>query len=209
VATAAEAATIKRAQPDHPIHELVQERWSPRAFDPRPVEAAKLCSVFEAARWAASGGNGQPWFFIVGLRHEQPELFARLLGCLESGNAGWAGRAPVLGVSVARLVRPNGKPHRHALHDVGLAFQNLSIQATALGLYVHPMAGFFMERVHSEFAVPAEHEAVIMFALGYLGDADLLAENHRQSELTKRTRRPLHEFVFGETWGAASPLVVQ
>jgi nitroreductase len=200
------AAVIKRAKTEYPIHELLQKRWSPRAFVAQPVEPDKLRSILEAARWAASGGNLQPWAFVLGTQ-EDPDLFARLVGCLEEGNVRWAAKAPVLGLSIVRLTRPNGRPNRTAMHDVGLAMQNLVIQATAFDLYVHMMGGYSTEKARSEFAIPDDHEPVAMFALGYLGDPTTLDEKHQQSELTERTRRPLADFVFGARWGEASSLV--
>ena len=200
---------IKRAQTDYPIHELLQKRWSPRAYVAQPVETEKLLSLLEAARWAASGGNLQPWSFIIATQQDQPEAFARLVGCLFDGNVAWAAKAPVLGVAVAKLLRDPGKPNRHAFHDVGLALQNLVIQATALDLYVHMMGGFSHEKVREAFAIPEDHEAVTMFSIGYLGDPETLPETVRARELGQRIRRPLSEFVFTERWGETAPLVAK
>src|SRR5438445_6336680 len=121
----------KHASPDYPIHELLAARWSPYAFDERPVAEADLRSLFEAARWAPSSFNEQPWNFIVATK-QKPEEHARLLSCLVEGNQRWARAAPVLMVSVAKLnFNKTGKPNRHAFHDVGLAVQNMIVQATA------------------------------------------------------------------------------
>jgi nitroreductase len=198
---------VKSAQPDYPIHELLQKRWSPRAFAAQPVEPEKLRSVLEAARWSASGGNLQPWSFIIATKQEQPEAFARLVSCLMEGNVPWASQAPVLGIAIAKLFRDPGKPNRHAFHDVGLALQNLLVQATALGLHGHMMGGFSHEKARAAFAIPEEYEAVTMFALGYLGDPSTLPETVRARELAARTRHPLTDFVFTERWGETSPLV--
>jgi len=200
---------VKRAQTDYPIHELLQKRWSPRAFSSQPVEAEKLLSLLEAARWAASGGNLQPWSFIIATQQAQPEVFARLVSCLFEGNVAWASQAPVLGVAVAKILRDPGKPNRHAFHDVGLALQNLVIQATALDLYVHMMGGFSHEKVREAFGIPEDYEAVTLFSLGYLGDPATLPETVQARELAQRSRRPLAEFVFSERWGETSPLVVK
>ena len=197
---------IKQAAVEYPIHPLLEQRWSPRAFDARPVETAKLRSVLEAARWSASGGNSQPWHFIVATQ-EEAEEFAKLAACLVPGNAEWAAHAPVLILPVATMVMSNGRVHTHAFHDVGLATQNLTVQATALDLYVHPMAGFSADKARELFAIPAGHDPVTMLALGYLGDPDSLAEQRRQMELSPRTRKPLREFVFTGTWGNTAPLV--
>lgn len=198
---------IKSAQTDYPIHELLQKRWSPRAYAAQPVEVEKLQSVLEAARWSASGGNLQPWAFIIATKAEQPETFAQMVGCLMEGNVPWASQAPVLGIAVAKLFRDPDKLNRHAFHDVGLALQNLVLQATALDLYVHMMGGFFHEKARTAFAIPTEYEAVTMFTLGYLGDPAALPETVQARELAQRIRRPLTEFVFTDRWGETSPLL--
>ncbi len=199
----------KIAQADYPIHELLQKRWSPRAYAAQPVEPEKLRSVLEAARWSASGGNLQPWSFIIATKQDQPEAFARMVSCLMEGNVAWASQAPVLGIAVAKLLRDPEKPNRHAFHDVDLALQNLTLQATVLDLYVHQMGGFSHVKAREVFAIPEDHEAVTMFTLGYLGDAASLPETARARELGARIRRPLTEFVFTERWGETSPLLTK
>jgi len=127
----------KSAQTLYPIEDLLRQRWSPLAFSDRMVEPEKLRSVLEAARWAASSYNEQPWSFIVATKENQAE-FERLLGCLAEGNQEWARNAPVLMLSVAQLkFERNGKDNRHAFHDVGAAAAELAIQATANGLFIH------------------------------------------------------------------------
>jgi nitroreductase len=197
---------IKQAHPDYPIHPLLEQRWSPRAFDARPVEPEKLRSIFEAARWSASGGNTQPWYFVAGTQ-DNSEAFAKLAGSLNPTNAEWAAKAPVLVLTVARVVMENGRIHTHALHDVGLATQNLMLQATALDLYVHPMAGYSAEKAREALGIPEGYEPVTLLAIGYLGDPDSLPENRRQQELTARARRPLADFVFEGAWGEPAPFV--
>ena len=208
IETAAAAQAIKQAAADYPIHPLLHNRWSPRAFAPRPVEEAKLRSILEAARWAASAGNGQPWHFVVAAKEEE-EAYAKLASVLNAGNAEWAAQAPVLMLTVAKMVTSSGRPHRHAFHDVGLAVQNLTLQAAALDLYVHQMAGFSVEDARLLYGIPEEFEPVTMLAIGYLGDPHTLPEARRQQELAPRARKPLREFVFAETWGRTSPLVEQ
>jgi len=197
----------KVADANYPIHALLQERWSPRAFAATAVEPEKLRSVLEAARWSQSGGNMQPWAFIIATQQDQPEAFARMAECLMPGNAPWATLAPVLGISVASLLRQPGQPNRWAFHDVGLATQNLVIQASALGLHAHLMGGFSPDKARTAFDIPADHDAVAMFALGYLGDPASLPEKQREAESAPRTRRPLTDFVFTTRWGETSPLV--
>src|SRR3954469_24396276 len=108
---------IKQATVDYPIHPLLQARWSPRAFDARPVEPAKLRSILEAARWAPSGGNVQPWYFIVATK-ENKEEYTKLASCLSPGNAEWAMQAPILLMTVAQMVTSSGRNNGHAFHDV-------------------------------------------------------------------------------------------
>ena len=197
----------KLADTTHPIEPLLQRRWSPRAFANRPVEPEKLLRLWEAARWSASCANQQPWYFIVATQADEAE-YARLLSCLRENNQQWASRAPVLMVSVAKLsFDMNGQPNRYAFHDVGLAVANLIMQATALGLYVHQMAGFYPEKVRELYGVPEDFEPVAGIVLGYPGDAATLPEDLQQRELAPRVRRPLETFVFQGAWGQISPLV--
>lgn len=195
----------KAAKTEFPIHDLIRLRWSPRAFADRPVEPEKLGSLFEAARWASSSFNEQPWAFLVATR-DDPERFARLLSVLMEGNIAWAQHAPVLMLSVAKLnFERSGKPNRHAFHDVGQAIANLILQATALGLYAHQMAGFHVDKAREVFAIPKGWEPVAAIALGYPGEPDLLPAPLRDRELAPRTRKPLQEFVFAGRWGQPAP----
>ena len=197
----------KPAETQYPIHELLRRRWSPRAFSDRRVDPAIMRSLLEAARWAPSSYNEQPWSFIVATK-DDPVEFGRLLSCLVEGNIQWAQHAPVLMVSVARLsFEDDGKPNRHAFHDVGLAVANLIVQATALGLVVHQMAGILPDRVRQLYGVPEQYEPVAGIALGYPGDPQSLPEGLRKRELAPRERKPLTEFVFSGRWGRTSPLV--
>ncbi len=197
----------KLADTDHPIHELLRRRWSPRAFAPRPVEPEKLRSLLEAARWAPSSFNEQPWTFLAATKENAAE-FERLLSCLVEGNQKWAREAPVLMISVAaHYFERNHKPNRHAFHDVGLAVENLVIQATALGLAVHQMAGFSPERARELYEIPKESEAVAAIALGYPGHPESLPEGLRAREAAPRTRKPIKDFVFTGRWGEAAPWV--
>jgi len=159
----------KPAHNVHPIEESVRRRWSPRAFAERLVEPEKLLSMFEAARWAASSFNEQPWSFIAATRDDEAE-FARLLSCLIESNQSWVVRAPVLIASVARMkFAQSGKPNTHAIHDVGMATAQMINQAVAAGLFAHPMAGFYPDKVRELYGVPADHEPVTMIAAGYAG----------------------------------------
>jgi nitroreductase len=197
----------KLADTSYPIEELLKRRWSPRAFSERLVAPEHLLSLWEAARWSASCANEQPWYFIVATKQNADE-FARLLSCLRENNQQWAQRAPVLMVSVAKLdFTMNDQPNRYAFHDVGLAVANLITQATALGLFVHQMAGFYPDRVRELYSVPDGFEPVAGIVLGYLGDPATLPEDLQQRELAQRARKPLESFVFERAWGQISPLV--
>lgn len=191
----------KPAPTEHPIHELLRRRWSPRAFAARSVEPEKIASLFEAARWAPSSFNGQPWHYIVATRDDQAG-FARLLNCLRPQNIQWAQHAPVLIIAVAELSLGEDRgPNRHALHDVGLANENLVLQAVALGLVSHQMAGFFPDKVRETFNIPEGYEALTAIAVGYPGDPEDLPPEVKARELQPRERRPLSAFVFADAWG--------
>lgn len=191
----------KSAQNIHPIHELLKHRWSPRSFSPRPVEPEKLLSLFEAARWSPSGGNSQPWSFIV-VTPQDGEIFERFLGLLSGRNPLWAKNVPVLVLTVARTQRPDGQPNRFALYDLGQAVAHLSIEAVSLGLSVHQMGGYNADGARALFDLPAGYEPGTVVAIGYQGDLDVLPDLNglRQNEADARTRKPMDEFVFEGHW---------
>lgn len=194
----------KIAETQYPIHDLLSHRWSPLAFSERQVETDKLYSVLEAARCAASCFNEQPWSFLVATSDNRTE-FQRLLDCLVPANQEWAKNAPVLMMTVAKLYFDhNGSENRHGFHDVGAASANLAIQATALGLFVHPMAGFDAAKARETYGIPEGYEPVAAIALGYLGDPQTLSEKLQQRENAPRARKPLEQFVFSEYWGKSS-----
>jgi len=189
------------------ILEVLARRWSPRAWADRPVEAESIELCLEAARWAASSMNQQPWYFIVATR-EQPDAHERLVACLSDGNAPWARRAPVLMLSVAQQTFDvDGRPNRFAWHDTGLATAALMGQATALGMHVHAMGGFSRTKARELFGIPKGCDPVAAIAMGYLGDPDSLAEELRETETAPRSRRPCRAWVFTDAWGRPSPLV--
>jgi len=194
----------KLAPADYPIEALLSRRWSPRAFEDRPVEETKLCRLFEAARWAASSYNDQPWNYILATR-EHPAEFQKMLACLGEFNQTWAKAAPVLAISVARTIfRENGKPNRHAQHDMGAASTTLALEAVALGLAVHQMAGFDPQLARATYNIPADCEPMAAIALGYPGHPDTLPEKLRERETASRTRRPVSEFVYSGEWGKSA-----
>jgi nitroreductase len=190
----------KPAPVAHPIESLLQRRWSPRAFASKPIEREVLLRLFEAARWAPSSYNEQPWRYILATQ-EDPDRLRDAQGVLSPGNA-WAKTAPVLICTVARLAfARNDRPNRHAYHDVGAASENLLLQATALGLFGHQMAGFDVDKARVVFQVPEGHEPVAMMALGYPAEPELLTEEQRAHEMRSRERRPIEEFVFDGRFG--------
>ncbi len=199
--------TQKQASPDHPIHELIARRWSPYAFADRPVSDDDLRSLFEAARWAASSYNEQPWTYILATKGE-PDEFDRLLSCLVEGNQGWAADAPVLalGCTSLRFTR-NGKPNAAAIHDLGLASATLTLEATARGLVVHQMIGILPDKARELYLIPEGVQPVTGLAIGYAADPSTLAEKYRERDLAPRSRKPLNEFVFDGEWGVASKIV--
>jgi len=195
------------APTETPIHEILTHRWSPRAFDARPVEPEKLRALFEAARWAASSYNAQPWYFIIATK-DDPANFKRVLECFVEFNQSWALSAPVLAISVAALkFQHNGQDNRHAYHDVGQAAATLALQATALGLQIHQMAGILPDKARDVFHIPEGFDAVAGIALGYPGDPAALPEQLRERELGPRQRKPVSSFVFSGEWGKPSPIL--
>jgi nitroreductase len=191
----------KPADTERPIHDLLKRRWSSRAFSDQPIEVEKLHMLFEAARWAPSSNNEQPWRFIIANKDNDTE-WNRLLACLMEGNRKWAYRAPVLILSVASLnFVDDSTPNRHAFHDTGMAVENLVLQAAALGLATHQMAGFDVEKARVDLKIPSGYEPVAMIAVGYPGDPASLPDRLRERELQPRSRRLISEWTFSGQWG--------
>jgi nitroreductase len=199
----------KTAITDSPIHELIRMRWSPRAFAATPVTPEVLRSLFEAARWAPSSNNEQPWSYIVAIQDDKVN-FDKIAGVLGESNAVWAANAPMLAIAVARLTfAKNNAPNRSAQYDVGGATALLSLEATSRGLFVHQMAGFDREKAREVFGIPAEYEALAVLAIGYPGDPASLSEKLQARELAPRTRKPLSEFLMTGSWGHAAPFLAK
>ena len=185
------------------IHELIQNRWSPRAFAAdKPVSQHDLLALLEAARWAASCFNDQPWRFVVCDKHTDANRWQNALGVLVEKNQLWAKNAPVLMLAVAmNNFNHNNKPNRWAMYDTGAACANLSLQATALGLIVHQMGGFDTEKARDLFHLPSDCTAMAMLAVGYQADAEELADDFKTIELAERSRAALHERFYAGQWG--------
>ncbi len=194
----------KVADTKHTIHDLLRTRWSPRAFAARPVEESKLAALFEAARWAPSGGNSQPWAFVV-VTQDDAEAYQKLLATLIGRNSVWARNAPVLVVAAAYLSPQAPERTRYSYYDTGQAVAHLTFQASELGLHVHQMGGFNASEACVALGMPEDYEPMTVVAIGYLGQADDLPEELRTMELAPRTRKPMAEFVFRGRWD--QPLV--
>jgi nitroreductase len=197
--------SIKQADPNHPIHELISQRWSPYGFADRPVAESDLAALFEAARWAASSYNEQPWRYLVARRSEQ-EAFERLLSCLVEANQAWAKAAPVLALGIAstRFAR-NDRPNKAALHDLGAASAQLTFEASHRGISVHQMIGIDPERAREVYSLPEGVEALTGLAIGYAESPERLPDPFRERDTTPRTRRALEEFVFEGEWSRGAP----
>lgn len=194
----------KQARPDFPIHELIARRWSPYAFSDRPVPREDLCSLFEAASWAPSSYNEQPWRYIIATQ-DDPAEFDRLLGCLVEGNQLWAKAAPVIGLGCTSLnFQLNGKPNAAAMHDLGLASATLTFEATARGIYVHQMIGILPDKARQTYHIPEGYQPLTGLAIGYLGDINALPESLKPRDQAERTRKALNDFVFSGQWGVAA-----
>lgn len=194
----------KPAEVDHPVHELIAERWSPRAFEPKPIPGDALRSMLEAARWAASSFNEQPWRFVVA-RRQDGAAFEKMLDCLVDFNRSWARNAGALILTAtSETFRKNGKPNRCALHDLGQAAAHIALQATSLGLFVHQMAGVRLDHVRETYGIPQGFEPQTAIAIGYPGDPGSLPEKLREGEGKPRERLPQAEIVFAGGWGEAA-----
>lgn len=201
--TASEVHALKKAPIVAGVLPAIQERWSARSFAGRAVSAEALKKVFEAARWAASSNNEQPWRFLVGRRGDS--TWQKLNEILAGANRTWAQRAPVLILGVAQTrFSKSGAENRYALFDLGAASSYLTLEAAELGMTTHQMGGYDREAVRNALGIPEEYALGTVIALGYqgepaaLGDATLI-----ERETSARTRKPLDEIVFS-AWGKAA-----
>jgi len=191
----------KPADTNFPIHDLIRDRWSSVSFSDRPVETEKIGSLLEAARWAPSSYNAQPWTFFVAAKSD-PDEYERLLSCLLAGNQAWAKNAPLLMLAVAAMnFEGRQKANPHAFHDVGMASENLTIQATALGLFVHQMAGFDADQARNVYAIPTTYDPVACLAIGYHAPLTNLDASLQSRDNAARSRKPFEDFVFAGKWG--------
>lgn len=193
----------RQAKTSQPIHELLAARWSPRAYDAnRPVSREQLTALLEAARWAPSCNGDEPWRFLVWDRAADPEGWNRVFECLSENNRKWCKNVPVLMLSCAgSTFGHNGKPNRFAQHDTGMANLSIALQAQALGLVAHQMAGYDADKLRAAFAIPAEYTPMAMIAVGYQASPDVLDPETREKEMRPRVRKPLTERFFAGSWG--------
>jgi nitroreductase len=205
VLSAKETDELKKAPSAEGVIPVILERWSPRSFTDREVSPALLHNVFEAARWAASSFNEQPWRFLVGTRGSS--TYDKIYQALGEFNKKWARTAPVLILNAAKSkFDKNGKDNRVAFYDLGAAASYLALQAAALRLATHQMEAFDTEAARKAFGIPAEYTIGAAIALGYQGEPAALADDQLvQREMSPRTRKPLNEFVFTE-WGVPAKL---
>lgn len=189
----------KKADTSYNIHPLIAERWSPRAFSDQPVARENILKLFDAARWAASSFNEQPWRFLIGMKGD--DSYNKLLETLAEFNRQWAYNAPVLIIACGKnTFSKNGKENRHYAYDTGQAMANLALQATADNLYIHQMAGFSRSKAVELFSIPEDFEPLAACALGHLGNLSILDEKNQKSEAASRSRKPLDEIIFTEEW---------
>jgi nitroreductase len=188
---------LKHAPDSTGVADLILRRWSPRIYSDKEVSSAELTRLFEAARWAASSSNEQPWRFIVGRRGD--ETYKKIYSTLVEFNQMWVKTAPVLVLSIGKKTfTSNGNPNPYNLHDTGAASANLALQATADGLHSHSMAGLDREQARAVFGIPSDYEVGAAIAIGYFGNPDDLPERMQKTEVAPRQRKPIEEFVFSE-----------
>lgn len=190
----------KSADFGSPVLEVIQKRRSRRAYADKMVEPEKIRSLFEAARWAPSSLNEQPWFYIYATRNQE-ELWNKIFETLKEANKVWARNAPLLILSLARknFIRFDA-PNPAARYDLGAANAFLSLQAAHLGLNVHQIAGFDPRTAVRNLSVPERYEPVIVMAIGYPGDAETLPENLKAREVAPRERYVENEFVMNKSF---------
>ncbi|RXZ71733.1 nitroreductase family protein [Agromyces albus] len=186
--------TSRNAQTEAALITPLVERWSPRAYDPTAeVDPAVIRTILEAARWAPSANNTQPWRFLVA--HRGTDAFTKVHDTMVGFNQAWTDSAAVLIVNVAEIIDPEGKARAFARYDLGQAVAHLTVQAQHEGLHTHQLGGFDAARLHAAFGLDANLEVVSITAIGVLGDIDTLPDVLRERESAPRLRKPLGELV--------------
>jgi len=191
------------AQTSKPIHDLLARRWSPRAFDPnRPVSRDQLKVLLEAGRWAPSCNGDEPWRYLIWDKGRDAAGWQKAYDCLSENNKKWVKNVPLLMLSCAGSnFEATGKPNRWTQHDTGAASVSMALQAVAMGLVVHQMGGWDVEKARAAFAIPADYTPMAMIAVGYQTSADILDEETKAKELRPRARKPIAERFFEGGWG--------
>ena len=186
-----------------PIHDVIANRWSGRAYDAtRPVTREQMLALLEAARWAPSCYGDQPWRFVVWDKNTDAASWQQAYECLVPGNQGWARDAPMLLLVCAdTLFNHNGQPNRLAQYDTGAAAVSLCLQAQALGLMAHQMGGFDPGKARALAGVPDQYTLMAMVTVGYAADMAQVSAEARERELAPRSRRELNELFFAGGWG--------
>ncbi len=192
----------KFAETSVPINEIISKRWSPRAFDiNKKVKENDVIAICEAARWAPSCINEQPWRFIVWDYYKNPDSYNRALKCMSPSNQKWVKNAPIVIASFANnTFKSDNSENRWGQHDTGLATQNILLQAFALGLVAHPLGGFEMDILKSEFNIPDNYTPMTFIAIGYQAEAEILDERNAKREYATRERMPLNQLFFDSAW---------
>lgn len=182
------------------VLDIIKNRKSRRAYSNRQIEPHVIKSLFEAARWAPSSMNDQPWTYIYATK-DQPELWNKLFDALNESNQVWAKEAPLLVLSMARKnFTQNGRPNGSAKYDLGSANAFLTLQATELDLNIHQMGGYDHDKAIANLNIPDSYELGVIMAIGYVGDAEMLPENLKQRELAPRQRHVQREFVMNKSF---------
>lgn len=191
----------KRIDPGANITDVMEKRWSPRAIVGPVPPKSTLLNILEAARWAPSAFNEQPWVFLVATADHADE-FQKALDCLVPGNKSWVKNAPVILFGVMKnTFERDHSPNALALFDLGLAVENLLLETVKQGLVAHPMSGFSAEAVRQSYNVPAGYDPKVAIALGYIGNPDALEEPLLSMEKAERSRKKITDFTFSQTWG--------
>ena len=194
----------KPATPSTPIHDLIAQRWSPRAFDAnKPVSRSQVLALLEAARWAPSCFGDEPWRYIVWDRARDPASWQKAFDCLAEGNQAWVNTPILIAAGADPHFRHNGKDNRWAQYDAGAASISICLQAVALGLAAHQMGGFDAQKLRATFAIPDDITLMAMIGVGYQATPDILQGEIRENETAPRKRQPLGALFFDGAWGKA------
>ncbi len=194
----------KPANTQQPIHPVLAQRWSGRAFETTAISRDQIVALMEAARWAQSCFNDQPWRYLVWDKNSDPENWQKAFACLVEGNQSWVINTPLLLAACAdsEFTKKPGKPNRWGQHDTGAASASLCIQAASMGLMAHQMGGFDSDKLCTEFNIPPRYTPMAMIAVGYpVASADQLDADSKARELAPRERNSLEDSFFEASWG--------